>query len=96
MGGITSVYINTNYFFSVTSEVGKWLNRFDLGLYESYLLANGFDDLDFLVSYEVKPQQQSKELENTNSSRHILMLIADCIFVSNLFIQHDTCSTEYF
>lgn len=36
--------------FSVTSEVGKWLNLFDLGLYESYLLANGFDDLCFLVS----------------------------------------------
>jgi hypothetical protein len=42
----------TKYIYSVlvTSEVGKWLNRFDLGLYESYLLANGFDDLEFLVS----------------------------------------------
>ena len=35
----------------VTSEVGKWLSGFDLGLYESYLLANGFDDLEFLVSF---------------------------------------------
>ena len=38
----------------MTSEVGKWLNRFNLGLYESYLLANGFDDLEFLVSYEIR------------------------------------------
>lgn len=36
----------------MTSEIGKWLNGFDLGLYESYLLANGFDDLEFLVSFE--------------------------------------------
>ena len=34
--------------------MGKWLNRFNLGLYESYLLANGFDDLEFLVSYEIR------------------------------------------
>ncbi|XP_028416453.1 ankyrin repeat and SAM domain-containing protein 1A-like [Dendronephthya gigantea] len=33
----------------MTSEVGKWLNGFNLGLYESYLLANGFDDLEFLA-----------------------------------------------
>ena len=52
--GIFNIAIYHNKCFCLaTSEVGKWLSHFDLGLYESYLLANGFDDLDFLVSFEL-------------------------------------------
>jgi hypothetical protein len=31
------------------STVGKWLSIFDMSTYESILLTNGFDDIEFLV-----------------------------------------------
>lgn len=34
-------------------SVGDWLEGLGLGRYENTLVANGFDDLDFLVSFVI-------------------------------------------
>lgn len=77
------------YMLGKADTVAGWLKALDLDQYESCLVANGFDNIMFLVrsTFAVVPVHVSAPL---SWSKHLDLMITTCVTID----RSDECSPE--